>query len=333
MSNNVKIPVFKLITGNEGEFRVSSYATHEFEEGILKSENVSELRSDNYYLSRILFRLWKQILKTKFLLVPVTALIRIFLPKHSNYFVVLMGPKFPRCFPYFFGKGHKAAYLFDAWPSLYDYIVRFVNDFGVKHLFVSSRQSTSALAEILENVSVHWVSEGISPAEYRFLPVQQKDIDVLSFGRNYPLFHDKIAAPLLDRNLCYLFPKEGELLFSDRESFINGLARARISICFPTNITHSERAGGVETMTNRYLQSMASKCLILGKAPEEMIELFGYNPVIEVDMDDPAGQVFQILENFDQYEKLIEKNHRAVLTQHSWEKRWEKIENLLAEGK
>ena len=241
-----------------------------------------------------------------------------------------MGPKFPRCFPYFFGKGHKAAYLFDAWPSLYNYIVRFVNDFGVKHLFVSSKQSTSALAKILENVSVHWIPEGVYPGEYHFLPSERKDIDVLSFGRYYTLFHEKIVNSLLDRNVRYLFSDGGKKLFNDRESFIDGLARAKISICFPTNITHSERAGGVETMTNRYLQSMVSKCLILGKAPEEMIELFGYNPVIEADMDDPLGQILQILENIDQFEDLIEKNYRTVVTQHSWEKRWEKIETLLS---
>jgi hypothetical protein len=110
--------------------------------------------------------------------------------------------------------------------------------------------------------------------------------------------------------------------------FINGLARSKVSICFPSSITHPERAGKIETMTIRYLQSMVSKNLIIGKTPEEMITLFGYNPVIEVDMEDPVSQLNEILNNYNEYTGLIEKNYSAVVKDHTWRNRWQSIKEI-----
>ena len=121
----------------------------------------------------------------------------------------------------------------------------------------------------------------------------------------------------------------GQIVFPDRPAFVAGLARARISICFPSNITHPERAGDVSTLTLRYLQSLASKCLVVGSAPEEMLRLFGYNPVIQADLQDPAGQLLSILENYDDFAELIEQNYRKVVAEHTWQQRWEQIASQL----
>ena len=86
-----------------------------------------------------------------------------------------------------------------------------------------------------------------------------------------------------------LWVKAGHpVLFSSRhpdelKDLVAGLANSRVSICFPQSITNPERCGKVETVTLRYFESMASKCLIVGKCPLELRDLFGYNPVIEVD--------------------------------------------------
>ena len=61
--------------------------------------------------------------------------------------------------------------------------------------------------------------------------------------------------------------KRGGSFSRRRDAFIDGLARSRVSICVPSSVTHPERAGDIETMTIRYLQSMVSKCVVLGRAP------------------------------------------------------------------
>ena len=80
----------------------------------------------------------------------------------------------------------------------------------------------------------------------------------------------------------------------------------------------------------RYLQSMASKCLILGHAPAEMIKLFGYNPVIEIDWDHAEEQIEDILQHFHLHIPLIERNYKAVLANHTWVHRFHQIKKILS---
>ncbi len=63
-----------------------------------------------------------------------------------------------------------------------------------------------------------------------------------------------------------------------------------------------------------------------------MIHLFGYNPVVEVDMDSAAEQITEILENFESYSELIEKNCKTVVENQTWAKRWEQISTILLEN-
>ncbi len=172
--------------------------------------------------------------------------------------------------------------MFDAWLDTHKIIIDFVNDFKVDNVFVSSSEAVKHLKKYGTNCKFHWIPEGINRNDYKFSNYEDKNIDIVQIGRKHDKYHELIVDKLLKLNRTYLYEKKkGELIFPTRESFINGLAASKISICFPSSITHPDRAKGIETMTIRYLQSIASKCLIVGKAPKEMIKLFGYNPVID----------------------------------------------------
>ena len=257
------------------------------------------------------------------------------LPRRSRlrvdrrYFAVLMGPQFAKCLPYFTLPAKKGIYLFDVWPDVRERVVQFINKFSVDHVFISASQSAAFVQDRVK-ASVHWMPEGIDPAPYRHRPLPERDIDVLQLGRKYDAYHERIVEGLDREGRSYLYEKQkGQIIFPTREGFIDGLARAKISVCVPSSITHPERSGDVETMTLRYLQSMASKCLVVGHAPGEMVRLFGYNPVVEINMDDPAQQLSDILENMDHYAGLIDRNHRAVHGQHTWHHRWRSMSAIL----
>jgi hypothetical protein len=327
-----KLPIFNLITGNEGEERPSETVIREFEEAISESECIREVHTDSYIISRLFFRLWKSGLFRGIFKNQLIRFFKLIFGGHKNYLIVLMGPRFPKCFPHVFRNGLKAIYLFDAWPTYFNSILRFVNDFKIDYLFVSSKQAAVSLNKLIGKNNVFWVPEGVKPSDYKFLPAANRNIDVLSFGRKYDIFHQKIVEKLVLKKVNYIFSSANEKLFPDKESFTEGLSGAKISVCFPTSVTHPERACGVETMTNRFLQSMASKCLVLGKAPEEMIQLFGYNPVVEVDMENPAEQIIEILGNYENYSELIEKNYKTVVENQTWANRWEQISTILSEN-
>ena len=176
----------------------------------------------------------------------------------------------------------------------------------------------------------HWIPEGVDPSIYKRNPPEERTIDVLSLGRKFDKYHHEIVQSLERKGRVYLYEKvKGEIIFPTRSGFIDGLANSKISICVPTNVTHPEIAGDVCTITNRYLQSIASKCLIVGQAPSELVEIFGYNPVIDIDWQDPVGQIEQILSDYDDYLPLIDRNYEELLAGHTWSHRWNSMAEIL----
>lgn len=250
--------------------------------------------------------------------------------QYHCYFAVLMGPSWRKCLPFFLNGCRNSIYLFDAWPNTHQDIRRLVQQFNVSDVFVSSSQAAAQLNSYEDATTYHWIPEGIIPNQYRNLPYRSRKIDVLQLGRKYDLYHSAIADGLLREGRTYLYEKRpGDIIFPSREAFLNGLAHSKISICVPSNITHPERAGEIATMTLRYLQSMASKCLIVGHAPPEMDSLFGYESVVPVDLERPFDQLSQILASYENYLPLIERNYCTVCNAHTWNDRWRAIRTKL----
>jgi hypothetical protein len=241
-----------------------------------------------------------------------------------------MGVNLRKCMPLSFLPGRKTAYFFDAWPSMHDRIKELALRWDIDFIFLSSSQAVQRMSGSISGCGFYWIPEGLTPEAYRSVSYQDKSIDVIQFGRKYDVYHRLIVTPLETFGKVYLYEKvKGELVFPTRDQFIDGLASSKISICFPSSMTHPERSGDIETMTVRYLQSMASRCLILGHAPGEMISLFGYNPVIEIDWQDPVRQLRSMLDHYTEYIPLVEKNYRMVVENHTWRRRWESIIQVL----
>ncbi len=250
--------------------------------------------------------------------------------ENRDYLAVMMEVDAARVAPWFIRDARKSIYLWDAWPGRHSAVKAFVESWGVQYAFVSSSQAVERLSRMSEKCTFVWVPEAIDPDRYQHRPVREKDIDVLQLGRKYEAHHEQIVPALQKAGKTYLYEREkGRIIFPAREEFVSGLARSKVSICVPSSLTHPERAGDIETMTLRYLQSIVSKSVVLGHAPAEMVELFGYNPVVEIDMADPAGQVLDILSNYENYLSLVERNFNVVTGYHTWSNRWQRIAGIL----
>lgn len=326
-----------LVKENLYDCHVSIDTANEFEKVILDDKKNKPANSINKFMYKILFFVYRICKKRGYSIVRSTKKRYSSNPlfDKEHLFVVMMGLDINKFRRYcLFTKHTRSIYLFDAWPQDYKKIIDFITEFKIDYLFVTSSQSAKYLAKELSNMNVFWIPEGINPYEYKHLSIENKTIDILALGRKYDYYHEQIVNYCETKNLKYLFEKiKGELVFPTRQGFIEGLASSKISICVPSNITHPQRSGDVETMTIRYLQSMVSKCLILGHAPLELIELFGYNPVIEINKESPVEQLEHILKNYSDYTSLIEKNYQMVFLKHTWELRWEKIKQIYLENK
>jgi serine/threonine protein kinase len=319
---------------NKKKNHVSLDTVNEFEQTILSDQSVKSVKPTNKLFSKssnLIWKVWDK-LCTKLHFHIKSNLDKTLVHK-KHLFVILMGIDFSQCLPYFGFPANKSIYIFDAWPVTHEKIARFVNLFKVNNIFFTSYQTTEIFRTRLNGIKCYWIPEGIKPELYKHCSYENKNIDVLALGRRYDVYHEQIVSYLHKNKKVYLYEKEkGKIIFPTREEFIDGLAKTKISVCVPSNITHPDRSGNIETMTIRYLQSMISKCIVIGHAPKEMVTLFGYNPVIEIDPLDPVGQLQSILANYSDYFPLIEKNYNTVMQEHTWMKRWNKINNILAKN-
>ena len=249
-----------------------------------------------------------------------------FISFESNYFLTLMGiEQIRKSYPYFlFRARSKSIYLFDCWENKFEKTEEAIKRHGIQTIFFSAKQPADDFQKKFPEKTCVWLPEAVYIHKYKSLPFDKKTIDVIQIGRKHDEYHEKIA-PFCDKNdLKYVFEKvKGKVIFPDEKDFCNALAQSKISICFPSNITHPERSGNVSTMTVRYLQSMASKCLIIGSMPEDMKFLFDYSPIIEADIQDPGRQLKEILEGYSNYLPLIERNYEEVRSKHQWMNRME----------
>jgi len=278
------------------------------------------------------FTFLRKALRAMGTLVPFPAL-----PKMGNgtsNLSVTIGPDFAPIMKYSLRAKHNYMYMFDCWPQNTDWVIDFTRIFRIDAVFFSAKQAADRFNERNKRSSCKglWVPEGIHADSYRYYAPEQKEIDVLEFGRRYDDYHNEIVEPLRQAGVTHLYSKGKELLFKTDDDFIGGLAKSKISLCFPSSLTHPERAGDVSTMTLRYLQSMVSKCLIVGKLPYDMQYLFDYNPVVEIDEQNPAGQLLEILHNFDQYQELIERNYQRVLSHHRWAHRIQTMQHSMEQN-
>lgn len=248
-----------------------------------------------------------------------------------------------KTFPYFTKDCDlRVLWTYDVWEPDYDRVREMVSKSGINLLLLSSHQASVHFKKLqLPNCKVHWVPETVNVEDYKQKAWNDRKINILSFGRSWHTYHDLIVAGCEKNGINYQYQERNEqkdvavqglkkgLQFPTWSDFVDGLSEAQICICFPRSVTHPKLAGNVSTLTIRYLQAMASKCLIIGAAPTEIEHLLNYNPVIEVDWNNPTHQILEILKNPEPYQELIEKNYRIVKAHFHHKNSIERIEKLI----
>lgn len=107
------------------------------------------------------------------------------------------------------------------------------------------------------------------------------------------------------------------------------MANAQVTIAVPRSWTQPEVAGGIETLTQRYWESMLSRMVMVGHAPQELTDLIGYNPVVEMNREHPAEQICDILAHIEDYQPLVDRNREAALKHGDWKLRMREVMDFL----
>jgi len=308
---------------------VSANTIKEFEEAITNNIHCAEVFQQPFRkLFRTIYRLSDRFVFFR----KISDLLFSLVTVNKNYFIIQMGmSQIRKAYPYFlFTAKSKSIYLFDCWPKDFERTEYLIKRLNIKIIFFAAKQSAEYFQKRFNDRKCIWLPEAIKADYYLAFPYEKKDIDIIQIGRRYDFYHNSIVDFCEQEKINYLYEKvKGEIIFPNQNDFYNGLARSKISICFPSSITNPERSGNVSTMTVRYLQSMVSKCLIVGSLPDDMKELFDYNPIIEADLNNPTQQLKEILSNYKNYLALIEKNYNEVISKHQWINRIEILKKEL----
>ncbi len=190
-------------------------------------------------------------------------------------------------------------WIFDCWGPQFPAWEALLRRHRVRVAFFSARDAAAHFARAIPGLAVHWLPESCDPALYHpERPLAARSIQLLELGRKHAALHDRIREPLARAGLTHWFAMDGTRtpIFETLDDTYRALGNTAIMACFPKSITHPHEAGGVETMTQRYLEAIGSGCVCYGRAPRELVDLFGFNPVVEMDDQDPSGQLMQLLE-------------------------------------
>lgn len=218
-------------------------------------------------------------------------------------------------------------YVMDCWPSTYQRWERFLIRNRIHTCFFTARQSAERFAATLPQMNSLWLGEAVDPMDFNCqVPLTKRKIHVLELGRKWDAYHDKIAGQLARHGWKHVYEEvKGRIVFPGHAALANGLADSVVSICVPQSITHPETAGGVTTVTLRYFETMASKCIPVGICPQELRDMFGYNPLVEIHLDRAFEQMEEILANPARYQDMVDRNYKRLLQVGTWDVRAEAL--------
>ena len=174
------------------------------------------------------------------------------------------------------------------------------------------------------------------PAGHKFLLTDLKEGEnVIKYG--YPIGHlredhkqgEFINDVNIKTNLAGLLDYSYSPVFTAED--VATMADAKVTLALPRCDVDPVGTEGLETLTQRFWEGMLSRSVLVGRAPKELIELIGYNPVIDLDRNNAETQIKNIIDNIEKYQTLVDRNRETALKMAPWDIRIKKIMSWLTD--
>lgn len=201
-------------------------------------------------------------------------------------------------------------WIYDCWGQQWDEWAVLLKRHKVRLAFFSARAAAEHFARAVPGLKTHWLPEAM---ELSLLhpekPLAERTLHVFEMGRRFAQVHDKIRDPLAQAGKQHAYDPPGKHAgaIPGLDQLYQRMGDAAMIICFPKNMSHPEGAGGVETVTQRYLETIGSGALPVGHCPKELEDLMGFNPCVELSLEDPAGHILSILGDLKSYQPQVDR--------------------------
>lgn len=192
-------------------------------------------------------------------------------------------------------------FVWDCWPRYFEKMCRWLEKHQVWTAIFTSSQTVERMRLRFPEMNIMHCPEAVDTSLFpKGKPLRERTTDVFEYGRS------------------------SKQTYSD-EQFHALLTNSKLTIALPRSITHPEVAGNIETLTQRFWECMLSRMVMVGHAPKELIDLVGYNPVIEMDKEHVDEQIQDSLTHIEDYQDLVDKNRETALCLGDWTLRMHQV--------
>lgn len=234
--------------------------------------------------------------------------------------------------------------FWDCWPCYFEKTCEWLRKHQVKTAIFSSRMTAERMQERFPEMRIIWCPEAVDGDVYqKGKQLRGRMIDLLEFGRS----NEKVLPSGTLENACgkscengekngfplnHICTKQNGKFIYTNEQLYEAMGDAKVTIALPRSMTQPEMAGDIETLTQRFWECMFSRMVMVGHAPQELVDFIGYNPVIELREEISAEALIrEVLEHIDDYQELVDKNRETAERFGSWDVRMEWLMEELRE--
>lgn len=225
-------------------------------------------------------------------------------------------------------------FIWDCWPRNYDRMERWFKKHNVRTAFFTSSVEMSDMLRRVPTLKAMYCPEAVETSLYpKGKELKDREVDLLEFGRP----NDKIIPHelLKSKKINHITTKVNNKYIYTDEQLREVMGNSKIVIALTRLITFPEAAEGIEKLTQRYWENMLSRNVMIGHAPQELIDLIGYNPVIELegfDRNYVCDKVMSVLKHISDYQELVDKNRETALRLGDWSERMDRVRGFLLEN-
>ena len=208
--------------------------------------------------------------------------------------------------------------IWDCWPRYVDNMVRWFYKHRVRTAFFTSSQTAERMRNLCPQVNIFHLPEAIEIEIYHAgKPLIERSIDYLEFGRCSRI----LDSSMFDERIKVLSSRNEKSGLATRGQLVDALANSKITLALTRLDNQPELAEGIDTLTQRYWECMLSRVVIIGRAPQELIDIVGYDPIVHLNLNHANEQILDIISHIEDYQPLVDKNRATAERLGSWDVR------------
>ena len=218
--------------------------------------------------------------------------------------------------------------VWDCWPMHVGRMAQWLHKHRVRTAFFTSSQTAEKMRMLCPEIDIFHIPEAIDTKMYTSgKSLRDRDIDYLEYGR----CSRAVDSSRLDKKIKVLSSRNEKTGLKTREELAAALSNARITIALTRLDNQPEIAEGIDTLTQRYWECMLSGIILLGRAPKELIDIIGYDPVVPLCTTDTNAQILDILAHIEDYQEMVDRNRETAVKYGDWKCRIHVIMKILTQ--